>query len=141
MARLCSICSSPLVDAVNAALLEHRHGYGYIAGFFGLKRTSLQRHAATHLRAVIAESKELRMALSADNLLDKLSELDAATRDMLVEARTAGDLRTALIAVRESRENISAYARWGIMSDLEARLEALEHDDRKEGDNDGGQSR
>ena len=64
--------------------------------------------------------------LNETNLLQRISDLDHVTSEMLDEARTAGDIRAALQAVRESRGNVEAYARLGALSDLEARLRALE---------------
>ncbi len=64
--------------------------------------------------------------LSSQNLLDRLSHLDEMTLEMLTEARTSGDLRTALSAVRESRGNIEVYSRIAEQSDIAARLAQLE---------------
>jgi hypothetical protein len=129
------------VDEINAALVQHATGYRDMARRFNVSPDALWRHERQHLRAVIQQSRELRMTLSADNLLDKLSELDAATREMLEEARSAGNLRVALAAVRESRENISAYARIGVVTELEQRVAALEapvdRDDGDSGDDSG----
>jgi hypothetical protein len=73
------------------------------------------------------KSKELGAMLSAEALTAKLLERDAAVERVLERGEVAGDDRLVLMAVRESRGNIEAYSRIGIHSDLEKRLEALEH--------------
>jgi hypothetical protein len=135
MGRLRSICSHPQRKAVDLALMQHVVGYRLLAARFGLAYSSLRRHEANHLRLSWELSKGLGAMLSANNLLEKLAELDTETREMLIEARTAGDIRTALVAVRESRSNIESFAHIGPLSDVEQRLAALEQ--RQEADHAG----
>ena len=127
MPRLCGACTHPLRSQIDADLLAHAESYRGIGRRYGLEDDALRRHEHEHLRMSWQLSKELAAMLSADNLRDKLAELDSETRALLTEARTAGDLRVALAAVRESRENIAAFARLGILTDVEKRLDALEH--------------
>jgi hypothetical protein len=79
MARLCSICTHRSVDAINAAIIEHEHGYRAIARQYHVSRASLQRHALSHLRETIQYSKELTQMLSAKSLLARLSEATSTT--------------------------------------------------------------
>jgi hypothetical protein len=66
------------------------------------------------------------MALSVDTLLDRLSHLNEATLEMLAEARLAGELRTALIAIRESRGNVETFANIAEKTDVVKQLEEIQ---------------
>jgi hypothetical protein len=141
MGRLCTVCTHPERQEIDLALLRHAESYRAIAIRYGMPRSNLINHQNNHLRITWEVSKGLQAMLSGDNLLDKLSALDEQTLEMLAEARHGGDLRTALTAVRESRGNIEAFSRIGPMSDIERRLDRLEHGDRddtgNEDDEDG----
>jgi len=124
--RLCTICSHPERQAIDAALLVHEAGYRNIARRFSVDYTVLFRHAQTHLREQIRESKALSEQLRADNLLAKLAALDERTLQALDTAEQQGDLRMVFTGVVVSRGNIEAFARLGPMSEVEQRLRALE---------------
>lgn len=64
--------------------------------------------------------------LSAEYLLHELADLHRETRELLVEARQSGDMRTALAAIREARSTVEVFAHLGSMADIEERLQALE---------------
>jgi hypothetical protein len=53
--------------------------------------TSLRRHTATHLRAVIQESKELRMLASTESLLAELNDLHDHVRRALERGERAAN--------------------------------------------------
>jgi hypothetical protein len=127
MSMLCSICRSPRRQSIDIALLLHKTGYRDIARRYGVQKDALQRHEREHLKSSFTLSKGLTAMLSADNLLARLASLDEQTLELLAEARTAGERRIALAAIRESRENISAYSRIGVESANEQRLDVLEH--------------
>jgi hypothetical protein len=69
MGRLCTVCTHPQRDAINAALLANTSGYrcGYraVAGRFGLAPTSVQPHYDNCLRRTL---KEANMRVNADVL-------------------------------------------------------------------------
>lgn len=70
--------------------------------------------------------------LSAENLLAKLGALDEETLQLLNAAIEAGDIRTALAAIRESRSNIEAYARIDLpLPDVPAQRPLSEHEARR----------
>lgn len=108
--RKCTCCTDPRHDAIDAMLLSGVGSYR-VAARFGLPQRSVFRHAHTHLAVALQESEAIRMTLSADNLLAKLSALDERTLRLLDTAERTGQLRTALAAIHESRANIDGYAR------------------------------
>jgi hypothetical protein len=122
MARLCTVCAHPQRWDIDVELVRHAESYRAIARQFGVSRDSLQRHERAHLAMSLQQSQELLAMLSGKNLLAKVAELDGATREMLDTARKWGDLRTALMAVRESRSNIEAYARIDPVNGREQRV-------------------
>ncbi len=126
MGRYCTVCHHPNRETIDVLLVRHTASYRRIAALYGLREASLRRHQDSHLHMSLALSERLQAVLSAANLLERLGELDEATRQMLEEAHHAGDLRTALQAVNESRHNIEAYSRIGTVGELERRLDALE---------------
>jgi hypothetical protein len=126
----CLVCSRPDAErqAIEQALLLHTLPLRHIASRWGIAPRSLQRHEKNHLRSSLAKSKEARMALSVDNLLSKLSALDDATLEMLAEARLAGELRTALIAIRESRGNVETFANIAEKTDVVKQLAEIQEE-------------
>lgn len=126
MSRHCLVCSSDSRAAIDAALIDPHCSFRAIASQFGVTTMSLQRHRNHHLVEAVRQNQELYAMLTATNLLARLSSLDETTMELLAEARQAGDLRTALAAIRESRGNVESYARIGILGEVEERLARLE---------------
>ena len=52
-----------------------------------------------------SDAGEAREAAKGDNLLEQMRDLNARTLKILEQAETAGDLKTALAAIRETRAN------------------------------------
>jgi hypothetical protein len=71
---------------------------------------SLQRHRKEHLPELLSKAYAAEEASRADELLTEVRSLQVRTLLMLQEAERAGDLRTALAAVREPRNNLALLA-------------------------------
>lgn len=128
--RLCTICTHPQMDAINAALVAHHLSYRRIAAQYGLEEVSLRRHMTNHLHDIIQQSRELRMLASTESLIAELNALHAHVQGVLERGeRTAND-DLILRAVREGRLNVESLAKLGPLGDLEARVAALEAGDR-----------
>jgi hypothetical protein len=106
VARVCTICSAAQRQAIEAELVTGC-AVSAIARKFAVSRDSLTRHKAKCVREVV----EKQMENLATSLVEELSGLHAITRNLLESARQAEDTRTALAAVRESRENLTLLAR------------------------------
>jgi hypothetical protein len=100
MTRLCTVCTHPQREQIDAALLEHIAGYRGIAGRFGVNDTSLQRHAETHLRELIQHSKELRRMLAAGNLAAQLGKWHERMEAQYAKADQAGNILGAMASGR-----------------------------------------
>lgn len=138
MARHCLVCGSSNQAAIDAALIDPHCSFRAIASQFGVTTMSLQRHRNHHLVEAVRQNREMYAMLTSTNLLNKLSSLDETTMELLAEARQAGDLRTALAAIRESRGNVESYARIGVWGEVEARLSSLEAQSRPTPPTDAG---
>ena len=105
MPRVCTICTHPEREAINRALLDGEP-FRHIAERFGTSPTALHRHKADDLPAVMVKSEQAKDVALADDLLAQLKALRNKAIAILTKAETAGDLRTALLGIREARSCI-----------------------------------
>ena len=110
----CSICQSPNLAKINAALMADRPSISDIALAFGVGRMSITRHRDGHLPAFV---REMEAAQAADEIVQGIADAlptEAAPRDRLealfvkAESLMAGaekkrDYGTAIKALREMR--------------------------------------
>ncbi len=110
MGRKCRTCQHPRRDEIDRLLVSGR-AYQTIADGFGLAATSLKRHARSHLPAVLGQAREAEVVASADDLLSQVTSLKTRMLALLGQAERAKDVRAAVLACREIRENIELLAR------------------------------
>jgi hypothetical protein len=82
-----------------------------IAGQHGVSKSALERHKAGHLPAHLAKAKEAGEVARADDLLSQVRHLQDRTLAILTTSEDAGELRTALAAIREARGNLELLAK------------------------------
>ena len=109
MARTCTICRHDDRPAIDQAMVNHKP-YRDIAGRFGVSRSALLRHHDDHLPAAMAKAKEAQEAARADDLLKEVRALRTKAYSLLMQAEKSGDLRTALMGVREARACLELLA-------------------------------
>ena len=102
MARTCTVCIHPAREEIDKALLDGGP-YRRIAGRFGASPSAVYRHKKDHLPKALIKAAEVREVQHGDDLLDQLRGLQERAVRILGQAEAAGDLRTALAAVREAR--------------------------------------
>ena len=100
MSRTCTVCNHPKVSEINEALLG-TEAYRIIAKRFGASASAMYRHQQEHLPQALVRASDASEVLSADNLLEKVSGLEADARRIATTAETSGDLRVALAGIRE----------------------------------------
>jgi hypothetical protein len=120
MPRTCTVCRLPSESRQKAeeALLAGGT-YRDLAGQFSVSRMALHRHKKSHLSAKLRKAERARELVSARklgklenvqesrelegavSLADRLQGLESEARRLKEKAETAGDLKTALQAVRE----------------------------------------
>jgi len=110
MGQKCKVCQSPEINKINELLLNGT-SYRDIAGQFKLAKSSVERHAKNHLPKTLIKSKEVKEEVEADNLFNKIKDLETKTLAILEKAETKGELRTCLLAIREARENVNLLAK------------------------------
>ena len=100
--RTCTICNHTDKEAINQELVNGT-AFRHIAERTGTSTTALQRHKKEHMPVSLALAKEAGDVAQADDLLAKLVSLQDKALNILGQAEQCGDLRTALMAVREVR--------------------------------------
>ncbi len=108
--RICTICTHAERSAIDAAIVAGASCRD-IAGRYGVSKTAVSRHAGDHLPATLAQAQAATEVAQADDLLSQVRGLQAKTLDILRQAEAGGDLRTALAAIREARENVLLFAK------------------------------
>ncbi len=110
MPQVCTICTHEDRKELDHALVRGESMRGIVARYGTVGRMSLQRHRKQHLPELLSKAYAAEEAARADELLTEVRGLQVRTLLMLQEAERAGDLRTALAAVREARNNLALLA-------------------------------
>ncbi len=105
MPRSCTICGHAERESVDLALVRGT-SYRTIADQHGVSKTALIRHKADHLPVALVKSREAAVVADADTLLHEVRGLQERTLSILACAEEAGELSTALRAIREARGNL-----------------------------------
>ena len=105
MPRRCTVCDHPERHSIDEALVTGAP-YRSVAKRFELSESAVYRHKTEHLPAHLLKAKEVAEVAQADDLLDQVRNLQAHALDILGRAEKAGDLRTALAAISQTRGNV-----------------------------------
>jgi len=111
MPRPCTVCSHKDVDEINRLLLCS-DSYRDIARQFGLSKDAVARHKESHIAGLLSKSTELKAEVESTQgtqTLAEVRELKARALEILDEAQGAGDLKTALLGIREARSCLELY--------------------------------
>ena len=109
MPRVCTICNHAERPEIDRALLDGEP-YRHIAARFDTSTGALQRHRE-HLPTQLVKAQAAEEVAHADNLLEQVKSLQTRALSILDRADAAGDLRTALSAIREARSNLELLAK------------------------------
>ena len=110
MPRHCSVCAHAERAAIDLALVEG-DALRDVARRFGLSKDAAARHKADHLPATLTDAANADEAVRGETLLEKVRALEAQARNIAARANKAGDLRTALTAVRDLTRLVELQAR------------------------------
>ncbi len=110
MPRKCSICTHLEREAIDLALVN-KESFRYVSKQFGVTVSAVHRHYDAHLPATLTRAQEARTAAQADDLLAQVKSLQSRALAILDRAESAGDLRTAIMAIREARGNLELLAK------------------------------
>lgn len=100
MPRVCSVCSHPGRDEIDAAVAMNRGSIRGIARQHRVSPDALERHAARHLPQTLARAVEAREDARAEDLATKTRRLEEDARRLLKKAEDEGDYRCAIGAVK-----------------------------------------
>jgi hypothetical protein len=110
--RVCTVCTHPERDRVDAALIGSAESKSGIARKYAIDDDAIRRHAARHL------SPELKQAAGAveltrlESLIADLRRLWERAQQLGEDAEREGDRRAALTAIRESRDCLQLLAKF-----------------------------
>ena len=110
MARACTICTHPSRDAIERAILAGQP-IRRIAANYGLSESAVRRHRNTHLRDVLALSKQAAETARAEKLVEFILFVRNEAIAVYREARKAKRLGVALQALAEARESTAMLAK------------------------------
>lgn len=98
---MCTVCAHADHAAIDAALVANEPKRR-IAARFGVNESAIRRHEkAGHIATAMVKAGDAAEVADADALLEKCVSLEADARRIREASEKAGDLRTALAAVRE----------------------------------------
>ncbi len=110
MSRVCTICAHPDRAAIDTALVAGEPVRSVASRYVTIGRMAVQRHKDDHLPAMLAKAHEAGEVAHADDLLGQVRQLRGKAISILLQAERAGDLRTALMGVREARACVELLA-------------------------------
>jgi hypothetical protein len=116
--RSCTICTHDARAEIERALVAGET-FRHIAARFDTSTGALQRHKADHLPVTLVKAQEAEEVAQADDLLSQVRGLQARALTILGKAEAAGELRTALSAIREARGNLELLAK--LLGELDER--------------------
>lgn len=110
MPRVCTICTHAERHDIERSLLKGDALRG-LSALYRVSEDALARHRDKHLPEKLVQATQAAEVANANNLLDQVRNLQSRALVILSQAEQAGDLRTALQAIREARSNLELLAR------------------------------
>ena len=105
MPRRCTVCDHLDSHSIDETLVTGVL-YRSVAKRFELSESAVYRHMIEHLPVHLLKARELEDVARADDLLEQVSNLQAHALHILECAEKVGDLRTALAAISQARDNL-----------------------------------
>jgi hypothetical protein len=117
--RRCTVCDHPENEEINRALVAGESTAKISGRYRTIDERALRRHRANHLPAKLVMAEKAQEVAQADDLLDQVRDLQERALAILGKAEEAGELRTALSAIREARGNLELLAK--LLGELDER--------------------
>lgn len=102
MPQPCMVCHHPQRAAIDRALVAGTPN-PELSALHRVSEDSLLRHKHRHLPLRLIKAQAAREEAEADRLLEGVRGLRGKALQLLLKAEQAGDLRTALLGIREAR--------------------------------------
>jgi hypothetical protein len=116
--RSCTVCEHPKREEIDKALVAG-DANTKLSSVFAVSEQALRRHKGSHLPAKLVMAEAAAEVAEADSLLEQVRDLQRRVLDILDKAEEAGELRTALSAIREARGNLELLAK--LLGELDER--------------------
>jgi hypothetical protein len=113
------VCTHPKREEVDRALVEGVSAAEISGRYRTVGERAVRRHRSNHLPAKLVMAEKAAEVAQADNLLDQVGDLQRRALAILDMAEEAGELRTALSAIREARGNLELLAK--LLGELDER--------------------
>jgi len=107
--RVCTVCVHPARGEIDRALIS-QSSYRSVAKRFGVSQPATFRHRQ-HMPATLVRAHEVQEIAQADSLVDELRGLATKARTLTAQAEESGDIRTALMGLREIARILELRAR------------------------------
>ena len=107
--RTCTVCTHPARSEIDRALIS-QSSYRSVAKRFGVSQPATFRHRQ-HMPATLVKAQEAQEIAQADSLVDELRGLATKARTLTAQAEESGDIRTALMGLREIGRILELRAR------------------------------
>ena len=105
MPRRCTVCDHSEKHSIDQMLVSSAP-YRSVAKQFEVSESSVYRHKTEHLPAQLLKAREAEEVAQAEDLLEQVRNLQAHALHILECAEQAGDLRNALAAISQARDNL-----------------------------------
>jgi hypothetical protein len=109
--RPCTVCQHPKRDEIDKRLAIDSNFAGISRDFAGISEDALKRHKEKHLPGTLAKAENIKEVVKADALLEDVKSLRKKALGILESAEKAGDLKTALLGIREARSCMELLAK------------------------------
>ena len=109
--RPCTVCQHPKRDEIDKRLAIDSNFAGISRDFAGISEDALKRHKEKHLPGTLAKAENIKEVVKADALLEDVKALRKKALGILESAEKAGDLKTALLGIREARSCMELLAK------------------------------
>lgn len=117
----CTVCRHPEHVALNEALLRGEP-LRAIAARFGLGKSSVHAHLKRgHISKALVKAADATAVTEGDALLTKVLEVEQEVRRLATKAEKAGDVRGALVGMRELSRILELLGR--LSGELKSRTE------------------
>ena len=119
MPRSCTVCAHPRREEIDRALVEGVSTAEISGRYRTVGERAVRRHRSNHLPAKLVMAEKAAEMAEADDLLDQVGDLQRRALAILDKAEAAGELKTALSAIREARGNLELLAK--LLGELDER--------------------
>jgi hypothetical protein len=110
--RPCTVCGHTQREEIDRLLAPTDANFAAISRqFAGISEDALKRHKESHIAASLVKAEGVKEVAEANMLLADIRSLREKATCILEKAEKAGDLKTALLGIREARGCIELLAK------------------------------